>query len=137
MADTSITGGCYCGAIRYEAATPPYAVLHCHCVDCRRSVGAAFVTWASFLRDDFRIVQGGPREYVSEGRVRSFCARCGSSLTFLLGRDADSIDVTVSSFDDPTVVLPSGHTWLEDRLHWVTSADELPGHAQGTPDPAG
>src|SRR5687767_12371984 len=44
-----IQGGCLCGAVRYEAAGQPYNITHCHCTDCRRSSGAAFVTPLTFL----------------------------------------------------------------------------------------
>jgi Glutathione-dependent formaldehyde-activating enzyme len=57
---TLITGGCYCGAIRYEVAALPLEVTHCHCIDCRRSSGATMVTWASFARDRFRVIHGQP-----------------------------------------------------------------------------
>ncbi len=51
-----INGGCMCGAVRYVGTGKPYNVTHCHCLDCRRSAGAAFVTWASFPKRDFRFV---------------------------------------------------------------------------------
>ena len=68
-----ITGGCLCGWIRYEATGDPYNITHCHCLDCRRSSGAPFVTWATFKRNAFRILSGEPRELHWAGRVRSFC----------------------------------------------------------------
>jgi hypothetical protein len=129
-----ITGGCCCGAVRYEGIELPYNVTHCHCIDCRRSSGAAFVTWASFSRNRFRFSQGQPQQFCWEGRLRGFCARCGTSLTFLARAEADEIDVTVSSFDQPEAVLPVGHTWVEDRLAWIHLADGLPTYAQGLPE---
>jgi hypothetical protein len=135
MSITLITGGCYCGAIRYEATGLPNDVTHCHCADCRRSSGAAMVTWASFPRDCVRFIHGQPEEFVRDGRRRGFCARCGTSLTFLLNADADAVDVTVSSFDQPEAVTPAAHTWVEDRLPWIRLADGLPAHARGSPKP--
>ena len=135
MSATLITGGCYCGAVRYEATALPFEVTHCHCLDCRRSSGAAMVTWASFARDRFRFSHGRPQEFIRDGRRRGFCARCGTCLTFLLSAEADGIDVTVSSFDRPEAVWPTAHTWVEDRLPWVRLADGLPTHAQGLPEP--
>lgn len=96
-----ITGGCLCGAIRYEAGGPPYHLTHCHCEDCRRASGAPFVTWASFHQDNFRFTAGQPREVHWAGRVRSFCPHCGTPLTFRAGSDVVEVDVTVCSFDDP------------------------------------
>jgi len=46
-------------------------------------------------------------------------------LTFLAGPDADEVDVTVCSFDQPTTVAPADHTWVEDQLPWIHLADDL------------
>src|SRR5438309_8313720 len=104
MNPNAIAGGCLCGSIRYEATGQPYNTAHCHCLDCRRSSGAPFVTWASFRRKDFRFVKGQPREIEWARRRRSFCPQCGTPLTFISG--PDEVDVTVCSFDDPARVTP-------------------------------
>jgi hypothetical protein len=43
---------------------------------------------------------------------------------------AEEVDVTVCSFDQPTTVTPTDHTWVEDRLPWIRLADNLPGYSQ-------
>ena len=123
-----IYGSCLCGAIQYEAAGEPYNVTHCHCTDCRRSNAAAFVTWASFKRCDFRFTEGEPKQIEWAGRTRTFCANCGTHLTFQ--SDAAEIDVTVCTFSDPTLAIPADHTWTEDQIPWATSNDNLPRHHQ-------
>jgi hypothetical protein len=121
-----IQGGCLCGEVRYEASGTPYDITHCHCADCRRSSGAAFVTWASFRRADFHFTAGNPRELCWAGRFREFCRDCGTQLTFVASPNADEIDVTVSTFDSPSVVTPADHTWTADRLPWIRLNDGLP-----------
>jgi hypothetical protein len=123
-------GGCLCGTVRYEATGRPYNVTHCHCMDCRRSSGAAFVTWASFRRAEFRFTQGNPQVVPWAGRSRSFCTGCGTPLTFLTAPEADEIDVTVCTFDHPDDISPVEHIWVEDRLPWIRLADELPSYGQ-------
>ncbi len=123
-------GGCLCGSVRYEATGQPFNITHCHCSDCRRSSGAPFVTWASFRRDGFRFTLGQPRELPWAGRLRSFCPDCGTPLTFMAAVDADEVDVTVCSFDQPAETTPEDHTWVEDRLPWVRVADSLPTYEQ-------
>ena len=125
-----IRGGCLCGAVRYEGIGEPYNVTHCHCEDCRKSAGAPFATWASFRRGNFQFTKGKPREIVWAGRVRSFCVTCGSALTFMSQPDADEIDVTVATLDQPKIVSPADHIWTEDRISWIELADNLPQHAQ-------
>jgi hypothetical protein len=125
-----LEGGCLCGFIRYEAGGTPYDITHCHCLDCRRSSGAPFVTWATFRRESFRFTAGQPREVKGAGRVRAFCPQCGTPLTFLSKTDADEIDVTVCSLDRPDALTPTDHTWIEDKLPWVRLADGLPAYIQ-------
>ena len=128
-----VCGGCLCGAVRYEANGEPYNITHCHCLDCRRSSGAPFVTWASFGRDAFHFTAGQPRELRWAGRLRSFCPHCGTPLTFTT-EPVDEVDVTVCSFDDPDSVSPADHTWTDDRLRWILLADELPAYRQNRPN---
>ena len=119
-----------CGAVRYEGRGMPFHVTHCHCEDCRRSSGAAFVTWASFRSTDFAFVKGQPRKLAWEGRERSFCPVCGTHLTFQTGPGAEEVGVTVGSFDHPEEVVPESHTWVQDRVAWVKLADGLPVYAR-------
>lgn len=123
-------GGCLCGAVRYEGRGESYHVAHCHCADCRRSAGAAFVTWCSFARENFRFTKGEPREIEFAGRIRGFCADCGTSLTFLSSPATNEVDVTVASLDRPEAVAPAAHIWMEDRLPWIRLDDGLPTHAR-------
>src|SRR5215475_4327486 len=88
-------GGCLCRAVRYLARGEPYNVTHCHCTDCRRSSGAAFVTWASFPSGSFRFTKGDPRTVAWAGRLRSFCWQCGTPLTCMTEAGAAEVDVTV------------------------------------------
>jgi len=52
-----LMGGCFCGAVRYEAGSP-YHLTNCHCTTCRRTSGAPFVTWFSVRRAEFKLLQG-------------------------------------------------------------------------------
>jgi hypothetical protein len=116
----TICGGCLCGAARYEGIGELYNVTHCYCEDCRKSAGAPFVTWASFQRSNFKFTKGKPLEIAWCGRIRSFCATCGSALTFTSRRDADEVDVN-----------PTDDIWTEDRISWIKLADNLPQYARG------
>ncbi len=123
-------GGCLCGAIRYEARGDSSHVTHCHCEDCRRSAGAAFVTWCSFRKEDLSFTRGELREIEFAGRLRGFCPACGTTLTFRSSPETDEWDVTVCSLDDPEAVMPSDHIWIEDRLPWIQLNDGLTTHAR-------
>src|SRR5438067_11920167 len=86
-------------------ASASSATSLCHCEDCRKSAGAPFVTWASFQRSNFKFTKGEPLEIAWAGRVRSFCAMCGSTLTCTSQPDADEIDVTAATFDQPEIAI--------------------------------
>ncbi len=121
-----LTGGCYCGKIRYELASEPMAVVHCHCNNCKRSVGAPFVTWAVINQKDLNYLQDTPVVHIINNKVeRGFCDQCGSSISYhRIG--GDTIDITVGTFDDPNSVRPEKHIWDKRRIHWVTMDDGLP-----------
>lgn len=129
----SLTGGCLCGAVRYEARGAPFHRTVCHCSICRRSAGAPMVAWFSVKATDFSITSGQPCSYRSSVKAqRSCCPTCGTQLTFKLDAE-DEIDVTVCSLDDPEAVAPQDHTYVSTQLSWVHLDDGLPRHAQARP----
>ena len=96
----AIEGGCLCGSVRYRAWGKAYGITHCHCRTCRRASGAPFVTWAGFDEDKFTFTDGEPARYASSAHVvRTFCARCGTALTYRRSDLPDSIDVTLGSME--------------------------------------
>ncbi len=135
MSHQILEGGCLCGAIRYRATGTPSDLTHCHCEDCRKASGAPFVAWASFRRAEFAFTKGQPAQIDWARRVRGFCPRCGTTLTFQTREDADEIDVTISSLDDPTAFAPRDHIWVEDQLPWIKLADGLPRYARQRTSP--
>jgi hypothetical protein len=126
----TIEGGCFCGAVRFRGTLDPQRICHCHCEDCRRASGAPFVTWACFVRNDFQITAGTPRQHLKNERVRYFCKDCGTQLFWFQSEDAPIICATVGSFDDPSQVTPQSHIWTEDKLPWIPICDDLPIHAR-------
>ena len=122
----ALTGGCVCGGTRYVLQSRPVALVDCHCIDCRRSAGAPYVTWGSVPRHDLTVAKGEPRKISHANRIRSFAACCGTHLFFEDAKDSDSVDVTIASLDDPTPFAPQKAIWLEDKLPWVVVDESLP-----------
>jgi hypothetical protein len=130
-----LTGGCFCGAVRYQADGTPFDQTSCHCVNCRRSSGAPLVAWFSVLRSQFRLVAGQPSAFKSsEHGTRRFCNRCGTQLTFESTHSADQIDVTICSLDDPNGVAPRDHTFVASRIEWLALTDGLPHYQRARRD---
>jgi hypothetical protein len=126
-----LTGGCFCGAIRYEVDGAPLHETNCHSSICRRTTGAAFVTWFSVRSAEFRIVRGSPTRFSStENGTRFFCPSCGTQLIFEHDRLPGEIDITTSSLDDPNVLPPRDNIHTRSRLRWIVS-DGLPEYEEG------
>lgn len=124
---TSLTGGCMCGAVRYEASWPPNWSAHCHCRDCQRASGAAFVTYAGIRKDGFRWSKGTPKIFRSSpGVERFFCGDCGTSLAYWGERWPDEIHIFAATLDDPARAEPQIHIYTSEQLPWVHLADGLP-----------
>ena len=104
----------------------PFALVDCHCIDCRRSAGAPYVQWGSVPRADLVVTRGEPRKIAYANRIRSFAACCGTHLFFEDSKDSKMIDVTIASLDDPTPFAPTKVIFLEDKLPWVTTDKSLP-----------
>ena len=121
-----LTGGCVCGGTRYSLKNRPFALIDCHCIDCRRSAGAPYITWGSVPREDLVVTKGEPRKIVHANRIRSFAACCGTHLFFEDAKDSDTVDVTIASLDDPTPFAPQKVIFLEDKLPWVVVDESLP-----------
>ena len=119
-------GGCVCGGTRYAVKSQPVAGADCHCIDCRRSAGAPYVTWGSVPRKDLVMTKGEPRRILYANRIRSFAACCGTHLFIEDSKDSDTIDFTIASLDDPTPFAPTKAIWLEDKLPWIVIDESIP-----------
>jgi hypothetical protein len=122
-----ITGGCFCGALRFEVSAAPVLVEFCHCETCRKATGAPMMAWAGVPCDGFEWTEGEPAGFASSaGVTRSFCGRCGTSLTHFSERFDTEIYVSLAALDDPEALPPEVHIWTSDSLTWCKAADSLP-----------
>lgn len=124
----STTGGCHCGAIRYEVRGAAMHHALCHCADCRRSAGAPMVGWAAFAEDAVSVVKGAPTTYASsEHGRREFCAACGTGLFY---RNATVlpglVDIQSATLDDPAALPAQVHIQTAERIAWMEDAHTLP-----------
>ncbi len=122
-------GGCLCGAVRYRVDGPILSVAHCHCNSCRRSAGAAFVTWFTVERGRFVWTADAPRQYASSpGVTREFCGTCGTELTYSNEKAAKTIDITIGSLDCAAGHPADRHIWTADKLKWLQLDEHLPAY---------
>ncbi len=117
-----ISGGCACGAIRYEANADPIVMVNCHCRDCQRFAGSGYAAIVVMPKAAVQL-RGEPRFYRTVGDAgkavdRGFCPTCGSPVVTKLERVPDLLGLTAASLDDPSQYKPtmdiftaSAHAW--------------------------
>ncbi len=129
-----ITGGCLCGAIRYESSEP-LALGYCHCVSCQKAYGGLSIPMVRINRAEFRITKGQPSSYrSSELTQRSFCQQCGSPISFAYDGQATIFVLagTMDNLDDwpPDPQASWGHAFMSDKVSWHEINDGLPQHRE-------
>jgi len=123
------TGGCLCGALRYEADGEPLFTGHCYCDDCRKASGSGFVPFMGFPSSAVRF-SGQTRKFVSKAArggdaVRNSCPVCGS-LVFggEIGKH-DSFTIYAGSLDDPSFFSPKIAIFARNRPPWAVIPPNL------------
>lgn len=124
----TITGGCHCGAIRYEVSGEALTHALCHCSDCRRHAGAPMVGWTMYPEAAVRVTKGTPKTYKSSAHGRrQFCAACGTGLFYVNAEMLPGIiDIQSATYDDPERVPPRVQIQVAERISWMEQAHTLP-----------
>jgi len=117
-------GGCACGTVRYRLASAPMIVHCCHCKDCQRQTGSAFVINALIETDRIEVASGAPeptRMPTDSGRVHDVyrCPECRTALWSDYGGRPALRFVRVGTLDDPAALPPDVHIYTRSKLPWV------------------
>ena len=119
------SGGCLCGALRYEAAVSESENWYCHCRMCQKATGSVVSTSAVIKKDQLRMLKGTAKFYQSSAEYeRGFCTNCGSPMFFSPVKE-DWIAILSGTLDDPEVAPPHGHYGIESRVSWLKIVDDL------------
>lgn len=123
---SKVTGGCLCGAVRFEIHGQPRPPIACHCSQCRKTSGH-FAVFAAVPSDDVRLVEQGGLEWFRSSEIaeRGFCRRCGSSL-FWKRDGAGRLSVAAGSLDQPTGLALAGHIFAASKGDYYALDDGLP-----------
>ncbi|MGE0826905.1 MAG: GFA family protein [Candidatus Binatia bacterium] len=136
---TLFTGGCACGAVRYQCDAEPLLAFNCHCRDCQRASGTAFAAILRIPTAGFTVTKGEPKFYTVTGNSgntvsRGFCPACGSPLFSRLSGMSDVVGVRVGSLDDPSHYRAAMDIFVASAQPWDHMSPELPkfpGYPQG------
>jgi len=130
-----LTGGCLCGAIRFEVTEKPITTYYCHCSMCRKVSGSMFQIGVTVPIEGFAFVKGEPSAYESSpGCLRKFCSNCGSSLVNMVPGDAKLIEFQLGCLDDIEQITPEFHMHTLSQASWFDVADGLPRYAISSPE---
>lgn len=132
-----LTGGCNCGAVRYELTATPTGATTCHCTHCQRRTGTGSSTSAHAAPGTFRITRGQDHLKCWKpdgGAEKWFCAECGSSIYGRLQRDGedDRFVIRMGTLDTDPGVRPDAHLFCDSAPAWAPVPDDgLPRFARG------
>jgi hypothetical protein len=122
-----LTGGCGCGAVRFELDAPPTMAIYCHCTRCQRRSGTNAGASARIDPAAFRLVAG--EEHLrgwqaGDGLEKVFCAQCGSGVLARRPDDGGVMVVRMGAFDGDPGVRPSAHQYTAYAAAWQPIPDD-------------
>lgn len=117
------TGGCQCGALRYEITQAPHLIYTCHCTDCQRLTSSAFSMAVVVPDGAFRLTKGEPRLFqkaADSGRIATLwiCTECGSWVSGA-PRPGSTTRVRAGTLDDTSWLRPTVHFWTRSAQPWI------------------
>ncbi len=125
-----LTGGCQCGAVRYELSGPPQVFYLCHCTTCQQQSSSAFGESVAVRAADFTI-RGELAVFVAQtdsGKPKhcEFCPRCGSRIAHGRRPGKETFNLKGGTFDDRSWMFPAGHIWTASKQpFFAIGADEM------------
>jgi hypothetical protein len=130
----TLEGGCSCGAVRYRLASAPMFVHCCHCRDCQRQTGSAFVINALIETDRIRLLSGNPAPVgvpTDSGRPHDIhrCPACQTAMWSDYGGRPALRFVRTGTLDDPAALSPDVHIFTRSKLPWVVLPPAVPAFA--------
>jgi hypothetical protein len=128
---SELTGGCACGAVRFEITAPLMGFGVCHCLDCQKAAGGGPAYVALAPKMAFAVTKGEAKIYSSKADSgeevgRAFCADCGTPLWSVPGSMTPFYPVKVGALDDPSGVIPAVHLYTDSAQPWHLMHEGLP-----------
>ena len=132
-----VTGGCYCGAVRYEIDGDPQASLQCHCRECQYISGGFPAALMLFSLESFQLTSGQMKQYrrsdLERPVTRHFCKNCGTGIASETPNRPGAIVIKAGTFDDPSTFKPAVAIYTCDKQNYhhipedMTVFDKRPG----------
>ncbi|MBZ8135214.1 GFA family protein [Afifella sp. IM 167] len=128
-------GGCACGQVRYRLTSKPMFVHCCHCLDCQRQTGSAFVINGIIERERVVLLAGEPVAVAlptDSGRPHDVwrCPQCQTALWSDYGRRKVLVFLRVATLDEPHAIVPDVHIYTRSKVPWVRLPADVPAFAE-------
>ena len=131
---TNYSGGCLCGAVRYEVTGPLRPVVNCHCEQCRRTSGHYVAASASKIDKLGISGEDNLTWYRSSAKAeRGFCRVCGANL-FWQPDHRRYVSIMAGTLDQPTGLATACHIYVDSAADYYEISDGLPQHGADYPD---
>ena len=123
------TGGCLCGAVRFNLTEEPDFAYGCHCRFCQKATGTAFRSGLRCQRSSVKFNDGEVKSYIytspEHGRSLNvkFCPTCATTVTVTVDRFPDIQVIMLGTLDDPSKVEIKTHMFTDEGMHWVAFND--------------
>lgn len=130
------SGGCLCGAVRYEISGELAPIQVCHCSQCRKAQGGPFATNVPVRRAAFRLLSGEAElaEYrATPEKQRVLCRQCGSPIYSARDSLPNVLRVRAGTLDEPMRTKLEAHYYVDSRARWWPLEDNLPRYQGGKP----
>ncbi|MEQ1551890.1 GFA family protein [Sphingorhabdus sp.] len=122
----TLSGGCQCGRVRYEARVENFDAYWCHCRMCQKATGGIAAAFVEVPAANINWLSEPDWYESSPVAVRPFCSHCGTPLGFRWKDNSGGSDLTVGSFDDPSRFVPIAHAGAEAINEAWLDTRELP-----------
>lgn len=124
-----LTGSCACKHVQYTSTRLPDSIVNCHCTQCRKLSGGPYQSFAHFPAGSVTWTVPPTFRRSSEVGIRSFCPRCGSSMSMTYDFEPEYLGIVAGTIDDGGVVgeempRPKAHMFLREKAPWVELPDD-------------
>jgi hypothetical protein len=126
-----IDGGCFCGAITYEAEVDPEKTSICHCKDCQQLTGTVFRVTVPAPQENYRITKGTPKVFIKTAasgakRAQAFCPECGSHLYATSAGEGPKVyGIRTGTARQRDQLVPRKQIWHGSKMDWLPEFEDM------------
>jgi hypothetical protein len=127
VSELPFTGGCLCGAVRFEVTEPLVSSGYCHCTRCQRRTGTAASPGARIAPGSLRVLAGAEHIKAYEpddGFAKVFCSACGSALWSQSQEDPEVVSIRLGALDDDPGIRPTYRQFVAYAAPWEPIPDD-------------